>query len=342
MIIIRSLKQRIALLPLFAVFLSLLSACSDKPLESFKLSGMTMGTSYHITIIGKPAEAAQLTQKIDFRLALINQQMSTYIASSELCKFNQLPPGEWQTVSPKLFDVLLTSSEIAWLTNGSFDITVAPLVDLWGFGPEHVESMPSNDAINAQLLNVGFQHLEFNLQGRKITKSKPIRLDLSAIAKGYGVDLIAKLLRDEGYNNFMVEVGGELYLSGLSPRKTAWRIAIEQPSSQNPGIHRAIKVSGKAVATSGDYRNYIERNGVRYSHTIDPRTGRPITHSLVSVTVIHEDVASADALATAISVMGIEAGMALAEQQNLAIYLISKTKQGFESQYSDAFKPYLD
>lgn len=338
----RSLKQRIAHLPLFAVFLFLLSACSDKPLDSFKLSGPTMGTSYHITIIGDPAEAPQLVQKIDFRLSLINRQMSTYIDSSELCQFNQLSPGEWLTVSPELFYILLMSAEISWLTSGSFDITVAPLVNLWGFGPKQVNSLPSDDAINLALLNVGFQYLEFNLQGNKISKRKPVHLDLSAIAKGYGVDLIAQLLRENGYDNFMVEVGGELYLSGLSPRSTPWRIAIEQPSSLNITVHRAINVSDKAVATSGDYRNYIEHNGIRYSHTIDPRTGRPITHSLASVTVIHDNVATADALATAINVMGAEAGMSLAKQQNLAIYLISKTEQGFESQYSDAFKPYLD
>ena len=329
-------------MPLFGVFLFLLSACSDEPLESFKLSGTTMGTSYHITVVGQASDASQLSQRIDFRLALLNQQMSTYIEKSELSRFNQLPPGEWQAVSPELFQVLLLSTEISWLTNGSFDITVGPLVDLWGFGPQHTDNIPSTEAIKSQLASIGFQHLEFNLQGSRISKSKPVRLDLSAIAKGYGVDIIAKLLRSEGHQNFMVEIGGELYLSGLSPRNTPWRIAIEQPNSDSISVHRAINISNKAVATSGDYHNYVERDGVRYSHTIDPTTGRPVTHSLASVTVIDDDVATADALATAITVMGAEAGMALAKQQNLAIYLINKTEQGFDSQYSDAFKPYLD
>ena len=301
-----------------------------------------MGTHYHITVVGSPSTSPQLAEKIKLRLALLNQQMSTYIDQSELNRFNRSPPGEWVHVSPELFDVLLTSSEISWLSNGSFDITVAPLVDLWGFGPKQNKGLPSQSAISQQLANVGFQHLQFNLQGRKITKNEPIHLDLSAIAKGYGVDLIAQLLRDEGFNSFMVEVGGEVYLSGLSPRDTPWRIAIEQPSEHNISVHRALKLSNKAVATSGDYRNYIELDGVRYSHTIDPRSGRPITHSLASVTVIHDNATTADALATAINVMGAEAGMILAQQQNLAIYLISKTSAGFESQYSDAFKPYLD
>jgi thiamine biosynthesis lipoprotein len=269
--------------------------------------------------------------------------MSTYIDNSELSRFNRHPVDQWFSVSPELFEVLLASIELGWLSGGALDISVGPVVDLWGFGPaERGGQLPEADVLADALALVDFRALELDLAENRVLKTKPVQLDLSAIAKGFAVDMIARLLRDQGYQNFMVEIGGELYMAGNSPRGSPWRIAIEEPNALPGQVHRAILVSDKAVATSGDYRNYFEHDGKRYSHTIDPITGRPVIHNLASVTVIADDAAIADGLATAINVMGPKAGLALAQQQGLAIYLIVKTDQGFDSRYSDAFAPYLN
>ena len=342
-----SQKRAAQLLFLFISSLTLL-ACGDSSLDHFKLSGPTMGTNYHITVLereGVKTNQQELQHVIEQQLLLINQQMSTYKADSELSLLNMSLVGEWQNVSANLFDVLMLSMELGWLTNGAFDITVGPLVDLWGFGPggeEVPNHVPGEQRINALLQNTGFQYIEFNLENNGIVKKKAVTLDLSGIAKGYAVDKVAELLLYAGYQHFMVEIGGELRLQGHSPRGTPWTIAIEQPDSNGFGqAHQAVNVTNVGMATSGDYRNYFEKEGKRYSHTIDPASGYPIDHKLASVTVIAENAAYADGLATAISVMGSEKGLQLAEQQGLAVYLIIKTEQGFESQYSEAFEPYL-
>lgn len=333
-----------------------LSSCSKPQSNSFQLSGLTMGTSYHITVVApnidNGAAAPTLDQqalqsRVELRLALINQQMSTYIDNSELATLNRLPVDQWMEVSPELYEVLVLSLELGWLTNGMLDISVGPLVSLWGFGAgndpfDEQRRVPDAALIQQVLQRVGFNHLEFDLVANKVRKRRNITLDLSAIAKGYGVDKLAELLLSAGYNDFMVEVGGELRLHGNSPRGEPWRIAIEQPDGGMGAIHSAIVVSGVGLATSGDYRNYFEHNGQRYSHLISPKTGSPIRHNLVSATVIADTCAYADGLATAMNVMGTEAAKQLAQQQNLAVYLISKTDSGFEGWASDAFKPYLD
>lgn len=340
----RLIKKAIVLvLSLFFV------ACSRQELAPhFTLSGETMGTTYHLTIVepeSVTSNQAELQQAVDAQLKLINQQMSTYIEDSELSVLNRQPVGEPMAISDNLFDVLMLSLEVAWLSDGAFDITVAPLVNLWGFGPgadvmhDHV---PAQEAIDQALQQVGFSHLEFDLVSQSVTKTQPLVIDLSAIAKGFGVDKVAELLAYAGYKNYMVEIGGELRLSGVSPRGTPWRIAIEEPDPAGlRSVHRAVSISDAGMATSGDYRNFFEVDGKRYSHTINPKTGYPISHKLASVTVIAETSADADALATALNVMGPEQGMKLAQSQDLAVYMIIKTDQGFESRWSPAFSAYL-
>jgi thiamine biosynthesis lipoprotein len=340
-------KRAAQLLFLFLITLTLLG-CGDRPFDHFKLSGPTMGTSYHITILESDSvetNQEELQHVIDQQLLLINQQMSTYKLDSELSLLNKNLVGDWQNVSANLFDVLMMGLELGWLTNGAFDITVGPLVELWGFGPKSEElpnNVPGEQHIKDVLQNTGFEHIEFNLENNGIVKKKPVTLDLSGIAKGYAVDKVAELLLYAGYRHFMVEIGGELRLQGHSPRGTPWTIAIEQPDAGGFGeAYQAVNVSDAGMATSGDYRNYFEKEGKRYSHTIDPANGYPIDHKLASVTVIAQTSAYADGLATAISVMGSEKGLQLAQQQDLAIYMIIKTEQGFDSIASDAFKPYL-
>lgn len=330
-------------------FLFFASSCSVSSPEKFTLSGFTMGTSYHITIVeqeGVRTDQEKLQLIIDTRLQTLNQQMSTYISNSELSQFNRSLIDEPVPVSDELFDVLALSMELSWLSSGAFDVTVGPVVDLWGFGGGSpkiaTEKIPLQSAIDEKLLQVGYQNMELNVASNTVTKAKNINIDLSGVAKGYGVDKIREVLEAAGFKNFMVEIGGELYLEGNSDRGLPWKIAIEEPDGSIGHVHRAVNISGGAMATSGDYRNYFEVEGVRYSHTIDPMSGRPIEHNTASVTVIAESAAYADGLATAINVMGADRGLQLAKQQNLAVYIIIKTSDGFESQYSDAFKPYLN
>jgi thiamine biosynthesis lipoprotein len=267
--------------------------------------------------------------------------MSTYVDDSELSYLNRTPTDQPVILSEELFEVLLMSIELSWLSGGVFDITVGPLVDLWGFGPQQHDLVPTQSAIDEALAGTGYQHLQLNIADSSVSKTQPVSVDLSAIAKGYGVDKIAELLLAAGYKDFMVEIGGELRLQGMSPRGAPWKIAIEQPDGSFGKVHRAVSIDTGAMATSGDYRNYFEVEGQRYSHTIDPTTGWPIKHTLASVTVITESAAYADGLATAINVMGPERGLLFAEQQQLAVYLIINTEQGFEARFTEAFRPYL-
>lgn len=303
-----------------------------------------MGTVYSVTVlepIGHTSDQEKLQLIIDTRLQTLNQQMSTYIDDSELSYLNRTPTDQPVILSEELFEVLLMSIELSWLSGGVFDITVGPLVDLWGFGPQQHDLVPTQSAIDEALAGTGYQHLQLNIADSSVSKTQPVSVDLSAIAKGYGVDKIAELLLAAGYKDFMVEIGGELRLQGMSPRGAPWKIAIEQPDGSFGKVHRAVSIDTGAMATSGDYRNYFEVEGQRYSHTIDPTTGWPIKHTLASVTVITESAAYADGLATAINVMGPERGLLFAEQQQLAVYLIINTEQGFEARFTEAFRPYL-
>lgn len=307
-----------------------------------------MGTTYHITVLeqrGIKTDQTALHKAIDAELHRVNQEMSTYLPDSELSKLNRSPVGEPVRVSPDMFDVLLLSLEVSWISDGAFDITVGPLVDLWGFGPRDELKpyrVPDPKRIAELLKNVGFTHLEFDMAHHTVTKRHAMTLDLSGVAKGFGVDKVATLLDNAGYHNYMVEIGGELHLKGHSPRGTPWRIAIEEPnSSLERTVNRAVVLTDIGMATSGDYRNFFEQNGRRYSHTIDPKTGYPITHNLASVTVLAKTTARADALATALEVLGPKKGMQLAEQQHLPVYMIVRTAKGFKSSYSTTFAPYI-
>lgn len=329
--------------PLLSVlFLGLFLAACSGDRDTWKLSGPTMGTGYHITVVQVPegTRRPELKAAIDAELAAVNQEMSTYIPDSELMRFNKAPVGQSVEVSQHLADVVGRALSIYRRSNGAFDVTVGPLVNLWGFGPNpEPENVPSDEQIAALQQVLGSDAL--SLDGRRLTKSRPVAIDLSAIAKGHGVDRVAALLESRGIRNYLVEVGGELRTSGVNPTGQPWRIGIERPSAGQV-VQKPIVVSGKAVATSGDYRNYYERDGKRYTHTMDPRTGRPVEHRLASVTVITETCAEADGLATALNVMGADAGLELAEKENLAVFMLVKTDDGFEERASAAFAPYLE
>mgnify|MGYP003879797341 CR=1 FL=1 len=312
------------------------------------MAGATMGTTYHISLVPAAngawteAELQILQREIDGLLKRVNLQMSTYIPESELMRFNQAAPGEWFIVAPELMRVLEVSAEVNRSSQGAFDITVAPLVELWGFGArEGEDQVPAAPSIAQALVEVGMDKLELDKTGLRIRKQGEIRLDLSAVAKGYGADLVSDFLLDQGFSNTLVEIGGELRLRGNSQRGTPWKIGVEVPQLTQGATLKAISVTNVGVATSGDYRNYFEVDGKRYSHTLDPRTGYPIEHSLASVTVVAESAAEADAWATALSVLGPEQASTIVEEKKLAVFFIIRTGSGFEESYSAAFAPYI-
>ncbi|MCB1691898.1 MAG: FAD:protein FMN transferase [Pseudomonadales bacterium] len=322
------------------VLVTLLAAgCSHE--TQVTLSGRTMGTTYSVKIIEPDVDSAALKEEIDAELVRINDLMSTYIVDSELNRFNRSPVGEWMPVSKDLLVVVRLARQIHDLSGGAFDPTVGPLVNLWGFGPTPADrTVPSDEQINEAMTRVGFDLLEIGDTALK--RNADVYVDLSAIAKGYGVDQVAHILDRHGYRNYLVEIGGEVFAKGRNARELPWRIAIERPDTTQRVPFKTLDVSGKGVATSGDYRNYFEVDGKRYSHTIDPATGRPITHNLASVTVIAENTALADALATTIDVLGPEKGMALAVQQKLPVFAIIKSADGFIERHSPEFEVYLD
>ncbi len=331
-----------ALFLLFWLVMSL-TACAPES-RDWQLSGRTMGTTYHITVVDVPSgvDSKSLQQQIDSELQQVNQEMSTYIDDSELMRFNRGPVGEAVQVSGHLADVVDKALDIYQRSGGAFDITVGPLVNLWGFGPQpEPDKVPSDEEIARLDKVVGSDALKVERNPDRITRSRPVELDLSAIAKGHGVDRVAELLEQQGIRNYLVEIGGEVRTLGQNPNGVDWRIGIERPDPGGRAVQEPIAVSGQAVATSGDYRNYYERDGVRYAHTIDPRTGRPLQHRLASVTVIADNCAEADGLATALNVMGADAGLKLAEKEGLAVFMLVKTDDGFAERYSSAFKPYL-
>jgi FAD:protein FMN transferase len=340
-----SVKTRSALLISFLFLCTVVSGCSrEEARDARYFSGSTMGTTYNITLVAEAGQRfdfdeSELQTAIDAEFVRINQHMSTYISDSELMRLNRAEVGKWHAISRPMHDVLLISQSISERSDGAFDITVGPLVNLWGFGPERAtDKVPDAQAIEQLKAEIGYQFLE--LDGLQIRKSRPLFLDLSAVAKGYGVDWVAEFLEVRGFGNYLVEVGGDLRVSGLNSRGAPWRIAIEQPSQLQRSARMTIAFTDMSLATSGDYRNYFEVDGRRYSHTIDPTTGYPIAHNLVSVTVLAPTAAEADAWATAINVLGPEAGIALAELEQLAVYMILKEEGGYSDRHSSAFSAF--
>ena len=320
----------------------LLSACS-KPIELISLSGNTMGTTYHIKVVpnANMPDAQLLQAEIDLALEQVNDQMSTYRADSELSRFNKLALTQSVEVSADTIRVVEAGLRLNKLTQGALDITLGPLVNLWGFGPDKRPiNTPSQQDIDLAKTKMGIDSLE--IDGYRLKKTNAdLYVDLSSIAKGFGVDKIARLLDKHHAAGYLVEIGGELSVKGTKADGSPWRVAVEQPTSDGRAIQQVIQPGTMALATSGDYRNYFEENGTRFSHLIDPRTGYPIHHRLASVTVLHKECMIADGYATAMMVLGTEASLELAKKEQLAIMLIEKQDDGFKVFYSDAFKPFL-
>ena len=303
--------------------------------------GQTMGTSFTVKLIadadadGKDAVLAE----IEAALAAINAQMSTYDPDSELSRWNAARTSDWIPVSAEMVAVVCEAVRIGGLTEGAFDVTLDPLVRLWQFGPgelgsitsEETKTVPSQEDIEKKLRLVGYSKIHARLDPPSVRKElAEMQVDLSGIAKGFGVDRVAAVLQRHDYHNYMVEIGGEVRTSGHNLAGRPWKIGIESPTSGIRKIDSVVTLGTCSMATSGDYRNYFEQDGVRYSHLLDPRSGRPITHRLASVTVLAETCAEADALATGLMVLGPKAGFDLAQSHDMAAAFVVRTGDGFE------------
>lgn len=318
-----------------------LAACwPDKAPESLTISGKTMGTTYNVTVVDAPkdADADTLLAAIEAALADVNSKMNNWDPTSEVSQFSASTVTTPAPISADMVTVLTEANRIHDLVGGKFDVTLAPLINLWGFGPKKPgEPIPSDEEITAALEIVG-QSDKLTLTDGTLAKSLPgVSVNLSAIAKGYGVDRIGAALESAGVDRYLVEIGGDLAAKGLNAEDAPWSIGIERPDATRQTIEVIIPVSDLGMATSGDYRNYFEEDGVRYSHIIDPTTGRPVTHTTASVTVLADSAMTADGLATAMLVVGEEEAMRIAEAENLAVMTIIREGDAFVTTTSPAF-----
>jgi thiamine biosynthesis lipoprotein len=319
----------------------LLPACgADKP-PVLELSGSTMGTSFSIKLpaLAPDIDRETLRNEIDTLLLSVEMQMSTYRVDSEISRFNVSDSTAWQPVSQELCRAVEESLAISRKTGGAFDITVGPLVNLWGFGPDGaVRKPPSNQQIQEARSRVGYPHLHADCTLPALRKDiARLYLDLSAYAKGYGVDRVAELVERRNVPNYLIEIGGELKLRGRNAGGEKWAVAIEEPLQNERRVHAVFRMTDTAVATSGDYRNFFETDGTHFSHTIDTRTGRPVTHDLASVTVLADTDAFADAMATALLVLGPEHGFELAINEGIAAYFLMHKGDKIEEKMTPTF-----
>jgi len=339
-------KKSLYILTLFS--LTLLTACSKQAEDVNKvtevlLQGNTMGTTYHVKIVATEQQIKnkKVHEDIDVLLKQVNQEMSTYIPDSELSRFNKSTSTKPVEISEGLRRVIAESIRLGKLSGGKLDVTVGPLVNLWGFGPDlRPDKIPSPEVEAAARKRIGLEKLSLN--GNMLRKATPdLYVDLSTTAKGYGVDKVAELIEAKGFTNYLVEIGGEMRLKGFKHTGELWAVAVEKPISEERSVQQIIIPKDNAIATSGDYRNYFEIDGQRFSHIIDPQTGKPINHKLVSVTVIAPSSMTADGLSTTLMVMGEAKGLTFANEHDIAALFISKSEHGFVQESTVKFVPYL-
>jgi len=334
------LKAGLIIIGLALLFLFLFPGSKEQ-----RLTGAAMGTSYSVKWVeSRGADSSELKAKLKNEVRKIDNLMSTYKPDSELSRFNQSKSNDWFPVSEETREVVTLAREISDLTDGAFDPTILPLVELWGFGSEgSVNSEPREEKVKEALIKTGFNGIETRESPAAIRKiNRDLVVDLSAIAKGYGSDRVAQVLSSAGVNDFMVEIGGEVRASGANRSGNSWRIAVEQADETSDKLDIIVPLNNQAIATSGTYRNYFDSEGKRYSHVINPRTGFPVKHNTVSVTVLDSSCARADALATALLVLGSEKGFELAEKFALAVRFVSVSEDGeFRAVATETFEKAL-
>lgn len=289
-----------------------------------------MGTHYTVKLRHPPTNVLDRARKNIAKIcSSIDNMMSTYKPDSELSRFNQFQSTEPFKVSPEMIEIFQAALDVSESTNGAFDITVGPIVNAWGFGPEKIAASPTDAEIVAILPRVGYKMVSIDAATSTIRKERPdIGCDLSGIGQGYAADKIAEMLDQHGIQNYMIDISGEFRTRGVNEQGNPWQIGIERPGAPQRTAQLVVPLSNMSLATSGDYRNYREENGVRFSHEIDPATGHPIQHKLASATIITDRCTLADAYATALMVLGPEKALALANEKGLAVYLLVRNDSG--------------
>lgn len=304
----------------------------ETELDVEKFAGSTMGTvEWHVSIVRpQNAEVADIQNGVQQVLDGLNSRMSTWIPDSEVSRFNNSDSTQWFPVSSDTAKVVARSLEISSMTDGAFDVTVKPLVELWNFGAGRGEfQLPPDELVHEILAHTGYEKLECRLNPPAIRKTEPeIQIDLSGIAKGYSVDLVEQWLVGQGINNWFVDVGGEVSVGGKKLDGTDWRVGIEKPVDDQRLVEYVVSPIDRCMATSGDYRNFAIVDGRRYSHTISPASGRPVEHALASVSVIADDCMTADALATAITVVGPNRLLEISSQFDVEVLALNRNRDG--------------
>ena len=326
--------QRFALV----VLMGMMSACGNgDSLES--IDGPTMGSTYSIKYVRHadlpaPADVQVEVEKI---LAEVDQQMSTYRSDSDIERFNALPANRCQKMPAPILELVRVGEQLSVQSEGSFDLTVEPLLNLWGFGPQaREEKVPTAQAQADVRQRVGHGHLR--IDGDQLCKDAAVEVDFNSIAAGYAVDRIAARLEALGIRNYLAEATGELKAAGRKLDGSPWRIALEEPRDDQQVAERIIAVDGYGLSTSGDYRNYFVQGGQRFSHTFDARTGAPVSHTLASVTVIHPSALMADGLSTLLLILGPERGWDYAEKHDIGAFFVIRADTGFVTRSSHAFE----
>jgi thiamine biosynthesis lipoprotein len=317
-----------------------LSAC--QPATETQLAGAIQGTTYHIKVVldQLPATPDQVKAEVEAAFKGVDEKLSNWRPDSEISRFNQQKTTDWVSVSPEMVQVVGAAIDISRYTQGCYDLTVKPLFDLWGFS-KHAEVVPAQADIDRTLAHIGMDKLELDAAGQRMRKLDPeLQVSLDSIAQGYTVGMVAQRLEKLGIQNYLAEVGGEMQVKGRKANGQPWRVAVEKPTPLAQEAQRILDIhelQGTAVMTAGTYRNFFEAQGKAYSHILDPRTGRPVTHHLLSVTVLHPDPTIADGWDTALLCVGEAEGEKIAEAQHLKALFIYRDGDQLKEWMSSAF-----
>jgi thiamine biosynthesis lipoprotein len=343
-------RLRVAPLLLFAIVAAAVAWVALRPTapsdEQITIGGNTMGGTWSVKLRRLPPDmaSAELQSRLQVRLISLEGAMTTYTHASPVTRFNECRGTDWFDVPRELADVVAAAQEVSQQTGGVFDVTVSPLVNLWGFGPEsrgvRKGEIPSDTAIAAARTHVGYAKLHVRANPPALRKDDPdLAIDLSAIGKGYAAGKLAADLDALNVSDYLIAVGGELRAKGSSaPQHGGWPVGIEVPTPDTRRILQSIDLRDAGLSTSGDYRNFVDLAGRRYSHEIDPRTGRPVTGDLASVSVVHPDSACADAMATALFVLGPDEGYALATRLDVAALFVTRGHDAFATRATPAYR----
>jgi thiamine biosynthesis lipoprotein len=304
-----------------------------------------MGSAWTVKIAGElPLDREQLQAGVQARFEAVNQALSTWRADSALSRFNDHSGEDWVEIDPELAQVLKYALSLAQLSDGAYDVTVGPLVNLWGFGPDPATyRVPDDAAIANARARVGWRKVEVDLARHRARKQAGVRIDLSSLGKGRGVDRVAEYLDAHSVTNYLIDLSGKLRARGRNAHGTAWQVAIEQPAPDDPSgaartIPAVVALRDEAIATAGDYRRFFESGGRHYSHIIDPLTGAPVAHATLSATALGPTCMQADALATLLMVMEPAAALRVAAEQGVPALLIQRESKGFRLEHSATWR----